>query len=104
MNYLYSGIWFVVAVLLYVRFRKESKFVYLLSGYFTFMGIWWLADELMPVDLMSGVYAWILRGISFFVMLCLLLGYFRNKRKKSINAKSETDSESPSITQESPEK
>lgn len=104
MNYLYSGVWFIVAVLLYMRFRKESKVIYLLSGYFTFMGIWWLADEILSVDLMSGTYAWILRGVSFFVVLCLLLMYFRSKSKKSVDAKSQTDSEPPAITQESSEK
>lgn len=103
MNYLYSGIWFVVAVLLFVRFRKESKIVYILSGYFTFMGIWWLADAILPVDLMNGIYGWILRGVSFFVILCLLLMYFRSKSKKSINAESETDSQTPAITQEGSE-
>lgn len=104
MNYLYSGIWFIVAVLLFVRFRKESRIVYLLSGYFTFMGIWWLADEILSVDLMNGIYGWILRGVSFFVVLCLLLMYFRSKSKKSIKSESETDSEIPVISQETPEK
>lgn len=104
MNYLYSGIWFVVAVLLFVRFRKESKTIYLLSGYFTFMGIWWLADAIMSVDLMSGIYAWILRGVSFVVVLCLLLAYFRSKNKKSANTDSKTDSETPVISSEASEK
>ncbi|MDD6489199.1 MAG: hypothetical protein PUG48_05230 [Clostridia bacterium] len=103
MNYLYSGIWFVVAVLLYVRFRKESKTVYLLSGYFTFMGFWWLADEIFPVDLLKGTYAWILRGVSFVLVLCLLLIYLRGKSKKSTSQESETD-EKTTVTQESSEK
>lgn len=97
MNYLYSGLWFVVAVLLFVRFRKEGKVIYLLSGYFVFMGVWWLADAIMAVDLMSGVYGWILRGVSFVVILILLLMYFRSKNKKS------TD-ETLTVSQENSEK
>lgn len=83
MGYVYSALWFVVAILLIVRFRKESKIIYFLSGYFAVMGAWWLTNEFVAVDLLSGTYGWIFRGISAVVIIVLLMAYFREKRKKS---------------------
>ena len=43
MGYVYSALWFLTAFLLLCRFRKESVVVYILSAYFVFAGVWWLA-------------------------------------------------------------
>ena len=64
MGYLYSALWFIVAAVLLIRFRKESAVVYILSGYFAFAGVWWLADQLAEADMLSGIYGWILRIVS----------------------------------------
>ena len=80
MNYVYSVLWFVVAVILFVRYRKENKAVYLLSGYFLFMGAWWLVNALSPdIDLMGGYYVWIYRGVTLVVLVVVLLYYMRIK-------------------------
>ena len=81
MGYFYSALWFVIAAVLLVRFRGEGKIIYILSGYFTVMGIWWLANQFVEVDLLSGVYGWILRGLSLAVLLILLGIYIYNKFK-----------------------
>lgn len=82
MDFVYAILWFVVAIILVVRFRKEGKIIWLISGLFTFMGAWWLADALMTnIDLMDGIYAWIFRGI-VSVFLCIgIVIYLVQKRK-----------------------
>lgn len=82
MGYVYSALWFVIAIILIVRFRKESKIIYVLSGYFAVMGVWWLTNEFVSVDLMNGIYGWIFRGISAVVIVILIIAYFREKRNK----------------------
>ena len=64
MGYVYSGLWFIMAVVLMTKFRKESKMVYVLSAYFIFAGIWWLTDQLAGVDMLYGTYGWIFRAVS----------------------------------------
>ena len=38
MGYLYTVMWFMMALLLYSKFKNEGKIVYILSGYFLFAG------------------------------------------------------------------
>lgn len=82
MGYLYAGMWFIIAIVLIVRFRKESKAVYILSAYFAVMGGWWLANELVSVDLLNGTYGWILRGVSAVALVVAVLAYYREKKMK----------------------
>ena len=39
MGYLYTVMWFMMALLLYSKFKNEGKIVYILSGYFLFAGV-----------------------------------------------------------------
>lgn len=89
MGYVYSALWFVISIMLIVRFRKESKVVYVLSGYFAFMGCWWLVNQFVEADLLSGVYGWIFRGVSAVVMAVLIIAYFREKQRIKSDSKTE---------------
>ncbi len=83
MGYVYAALWFIVAIILFIRFRKENKVIYLLSLYFLIMGVWWLVNEFVEVDLLSGVYGWIFRCISVAVIIVLVMAYFHSKRRTS---------------------
>ena len=64
MNFVYAALWFVIAIILIVRFRREGALVWVASGLFVFMGAWWLVDAIIAdIDLMDGVYAWVFRGV-----------------------------------------
>ena len=81
MGYVYSAMWFVIAIILVVRFRKENKAVWGIAGYFAFMGCWWLADQMITVDLLNGIYGWIFRGISAVMIAVFIAVYFHEKQK-----------------------
>ena len=82
MGYLYSALWFIVAAVLLIRFRKESAVVYILSGYFAFAGVWWLADQLAEADMLSGIYGWILRIVSAVMLIGVGIVYVIEKNLK----------------------
>lgn len=69
MGFIYAGLWFVVALVLLLRFRQESKAVLPLSVYFFFLGIWWAADEVLAIDLMHTSFVWIVRSVSIVMLL-----------------------------------
>ena len=83
MGYVYAGMWFIIAIILIVRFRKESKVIYVLSAYFAVMGCWWLVNEFVSIDLLNGTYGWILRGVSVVVLVSAVIAYYMEKKKKS---------------------
>ena len=91
MGYIYTGLWFVAAILLLVRFRKESRIIYVLSGYFFYAGCWWLANQLLEIDLMAGVYGWIFRGISAVMLVALGVVYLTEKRSRTAASSEEAD-------------
>lgn len=80
MGYVYTALWLLAALLLFVKFRKESWLVYVLSGYFLFAGCWWLANQLTEQELLSGVYGWIFRGVSIVMLVLLIVVHFLEKR------------------------
>lgn len=86
MGYVYTMLWFVVAVLLFVKFRKESRIVYVLSAYFIFTGFWWLANQFTEADMMSGRYGWVLRGVSLAMLVVLGIIYALEKQSASRSA------------------
>ena len=86
MGYVYAVLWFVVSALLFVKFRKESRIVYVLSAYFVFTGFWWLANQFTEADLMTGSYGWILRGVSLAMLVVLGIVYVLEKQSASRSA------------------
>ena len=104
MGYLYSALWFIVAAVLLIRFRKESAVVYILSGYFAFAGVWWLADQLAEADMLSGIYGWILRIVSTVMLIGVGIVYVIEKNlkeKKALSDAAETQMTDLERTEES---
>lgn len=83
MGYIYTVLWFITALLLFFKFRKESRIVYVLSGYFIYLGFWWLANQLLEADLMNGIYGWIFRGVSLVMLIILAVVYLLEKRSSA---------------------
>ena len=83
MGYVYAALWFVVGIMLFVRFRREGKIIIPISIYFLFLGGWWLTNEFVEADLLHGTYAWILRGISAAVIAVCGIYYFKKRKNKS---------------------
>ena len=101
MGYVYSGLWFIMAVVLLTKFRKESKMVYVLGLYFFFLGVWWLADQLAGVDMLHGVYGWVLRGVSLLAIILSGVVYYYEKLHKAKEADAGDSTESAELgTQE----
>ena len=93
MGYVYSALWVIIALMLFFRFRKENKVVYILSSYFIFLGVWWFLDEYLPgVNLTDGQYVWILRIVSAFMLGAALLVYFA-ERKRQLKAARDAEPE-----------
>ncbi|HBE14813.1 MAG TPA: hypothetical protein DCY72_00990 [Ruminococcaceae bacterium] len=88
-GYLYTAIWFLLAAyLIYVtltRYRKPMMFV--LSGFMVFLGVWELVNTLTPIDLKSGVYGWIYRGVALVVLVLCLIWYFVMRNRDDDNEK-----------------
>lgn len=83
MGYLYVGLWALIAVFLLFYARKVSPLLYFLSGFFFFMSIWWLLNELLPFSLFDGMYGIVFRVIVGVVLCALIVIYILLKKEKS---------------------
>lgn len=62
------------AFLLFFATNKKEQRILLVAGiYFVLMGIWWFLNQFMPhLNLMGGIYVWIIRVVSVFVLIYYL--------------------------------
>ena len=97
MGYVYAGLWVIIAVLLFFRFRRESRSMIPLSLYFVLLGFWWFLNEQVTEDLLRGNYAWILRGVSLLTLLLCVGIYLLERRSagKEPSAEAKDRSENP---------
>ncbi len=93
MAYVYTGIWFLVGLILITRMGKENKIFYAAGGFFLFLGGWWLADILLEADLMAGPWSWVLRGVSAVMLVILGAFYMKNYRAEQAAIKAEKNRE-----------
>lgn len=78
MGYFYAVMWLIVGLLLIFKISKENKIFYLLGAYFIYMGAWWGVNEYLPeVNLFDGVYGWIFKGISFVILVIIVVFYVK---------------------------
>ncbi len=84
-GYVYTALWLILAVYMFVVAIKNSKFFFVLSGFFLFLSSWQLADELLEADLFSGVYSLVYRGVSLCVLVVCVIAYLRYKRSNEHN-------------------
>lgn len=82
MGYVYAALWFIVAIILILKMGKENKAFFVIGGFFFFWGIWQTLNEVLAIDMYSGVYGWIHKGLSVLALaICILVVY--SERKKS---------------------
>lgn len=88
MSYVYSAMWFLAGLILIFRMGRENKVFYFAGSFFLLLGAWWLADELLPLDLFAGIWGVLLRIVTAAALLVLCLAFFREKRALSRKAPS----------------
>ena len=80
-SYIYVVLWYILAAYLFYMAFRESRFFFVLAGFFAFLGTWALVDIFTKTDLMAGVYGWIYRGVAIVVLIiCVIRYYFSKKR------------------------
>lgn len=80
-GYLYSGLWLIIAIYLFYLGFKENKFLFVVSAFFFYMSGWYLINELLPnVDMFSGVYALVFRGIAVAFLVVCIIAYIRYRK------------------------
>ena len=82
MRHAYAALLIVVSLLLFVKFRKEDKIFYFLSGYFFFAGVWWTFGIISGMNLFSGMHLMIFRIITALALVVSCIVYVRERRKK----------------------
>ena len=81
-GYIYAVMWLLIAAYLFYLAVKESKFFFILSGFFVFLAGWALANELLPdINLFSGVWGWIYRGVAAVLLLICIAKFLLGRRK-----------------------
>lgn len=82
-GYVYSALWFILAIYTFYHAVKNYRFLFLISGFFVFMGGWYLADELLTgIDLFSGVYGYIYKGVAIAVLIVCVVIYLRRRSRQ----------------------
>ncbi len=83
-GYVYSAMWLVLGIYMFYLSFKHSKFFFVLSAFFLYSSVWYLCDELITgVDLFSGIYSWIYRGVSIVVLIACVIAYSKYRRSLS---------------------
>ncbi len=81
-GYIYAALWLILAIYLLIQAIKNYKFLYVISGFFFFMFGWYLANELITtVDLFSGIYSWIFKGVAIAVLVVCAVVYLVHKKR-----------------------
>jgi len=80
-SYIYVILWYVLAAYLFYWAIKESRFLFILSGFFIFLGTWALVDIFVETDLMAGVWGWIYRGVAILVLILCIIRYYLSKKR-----------------------
>ena len=84
MGWMYTAVWFLIAAyLIYTAIaRYRTAIVWVLAGFMVFLGVWELVNTLIDIDLKSGVYGWIYRGVALVVLVLCLIWYFWQRNRQ----------------------
>ena len=83
MGYLYTAVWLVLAgYMLYTAIkRNRTPILFILSGFLVFLAVWEFINTVSGVDMKSGVYGWIYRGVALVVLILCFIRYFKSRRR-----------------------
>ena len=77
MVYLYIVAFAVIGIYLIISGIKAYRILLLPGVYFLFLGAWWLVDVLLVnIDLLGGIYSWIIRAVSAVTLLVTGIIYY----------------------------
>ena len=80
-GYIYSAMWFIIAVYLFFFSFKQTKFFFFLSAFFLYMAGWYLTDTILTdVNLFEGTYVIIFRSVAGIVLVASAIAYIRYKK------------------------
>ncbi|MEE0059582.1 MAG: hypothetical protein UE295_02010 [Acutalibacteraceae bacterium] len=90
MVYLYIVAFFLIGIYLIITGIKDYRILLVPGVYFLFLGAWWLADVLLTeVNLLGGIYSWIIRAISAVILLVTgiiyYFKYYKPNKDENIN-------------------
>ena len=90
MVYLYIVAFAVIGIYLIITGIKTYRILLLPGIYFLFLGAWWLADVLLVnIDLLGGIYSWIIRVVSAVTLLVTgiiyYFKYYKPSKEENIN-------------------
>ena len=82
MGWLYTVVWFLIAgYILYTYITRErSPILLILSGFLVFLGVWELIDVMSDVNMKTGTYGWIYRGVALLALIACFVWFFRSRR------------------------
>ncbi|MBE6824523.1 MAG: hypothetical protein E7513_04175 [Ruminococcaceae bacterium] len=91
--YVYTALWLILSIYMFYIALKNSKFFFVLSGFFLFLSGWYLADELLTdINLFEGTYVWIYRSVAIVVLIACAFAYLKY-RKSVANQENNTQDE-----------
>lgn len=85
MGYVYAAAMFLAGIFIIYFSIKENKLFCIVGGYFILMGIYWLVNELVPIDLFAGVYGIVFRWVTAAVAVVAIVLYILLRRKNMSN-------------------
>lgn len=81
-GYIYLALWLLLAGYMIYLGIKVSRFFFVPAGFFLFSAGWTIANELIRrVNLFSGAYAWIYRGVAIAVLAACVIRFIIYKTK-----------------------
>lgn len=84
LDYIYLGLWALLALYCFYTARKLSPILYILGAFFVFMFSWYLANDLLPINLFDGMYNLIFRGVGVCFLVLFIILYLYVKKKGNL--------------------
>ncbi len=82
MGYVYAAVWLLIAVyLFYTAIRRErTPILFILGGFMVFLSVWELIDVMSDINMKTGTYGWIYRGVALLALIACFVWFFRSRR------------------------
>lgn len=78
---LYLVLWAGLGLYCIFYARKLSPILYILGGFFEFMFVWYLINDLTDINMFAGVYDIVFRSICAVFLVVVVILYIIVKRK-----------------------
>ena len=82
MGYVYAAVWLIIAAYLFwtaIR-RDRTPILFILSGFMVFLSVWELLDTIYDVNMKTGTYGWIYKGVALIALIMCFIWFFKSRR------------------------